>query len=416
MLRTLIALFAMTLAVLAASARDIVILKDGRQVEGDIVREIDGNLWMITYVGDIKKQEFFAATAVKEIQRDAAVDVSEQEEKKDTKAGMNSGVPKGMVITLEGMVGVEMAAHKLEELIPQIEEEIGENGILVLKINSGGGFLAEIPLLSETIEYKLKPKFEVVGWIESAISAAAMTGITLERLYFMPEGNLGAATGWFGNLTAVRGRGLEEANYLMEQISARGKRDYKIMSAMQGSPDEKRPLSCTVDPATGNVTWYTSEDDGEILVNRGGEVLTFNSVVAEQVRFSEGIARDVNELTREMGYEEIDWVGEWEPGMVHPISKAERDNRRWRDFIDSNKGGLSIVARKYILYLGAAQGAQGEDRAILVGKARGFLRQIKGYADKSPKLVTVTPELGIPWDFFDEWYEGQQRYLRDLID
>ena len=405
MLRILIACLAVLMATAFASARDIIILKDGRQVEGDIVREIDGNLWVLVYIGDIKKQEFFAATAVKEIRRDAAADVAEQPAIDDD-AGIGSGAPKGMVITMEGMVGVEMAAHKLEELIPMIEEEIGEGGILVLKINSGGGFLAEIPLLSDTIEYKLKPKFEVVGWIESAISAAAMTGITMERLYFMPEGNLGAATGWSGALVAMRGRGLAEANYLMEQISARGKREYAIMAAMQGSPDEERPLSCTVDPDTGRVTWYTSEDDGEILVNRGTDILTFNSVVAEQVRFSEGIARDVFELAREMGYDEVDWVGEWKEGMVHPISKAERENRRWREFIDQNNSGMVVAANKYGMYLAAAEGQQGENRGILVGKARTFLRQVRRYADASPKLATVA--LGIDWTQFDAWYQAQE--------
>lgn len=412
MLRILIACLAVLMATAFASARDIIILKDGRQVEGDIVREIDGNLWVLVYIGDIKKQEFFAATAVKEIRRDAAADVAEQPAIDDD-AGIGSGAPKGMVITMEGMVGVEMAAHKLEELIPMIEEEIGEGGILVLKINSGGGFLAEIPLLSDTIEYKLKPKFEVVGWIESAISAAAMTGITMERLYFMPEGNLGAATGWSGALVAMRGRGLAEANYLMEQISARGKREYAIMAAMQGSPDEERPLSCTVDPDTGRVTWYTSEDDGEILVNRGTDILTFNSVVAEQVRFSEGIARDVFELAREMGYDEVDWVGEWKEGMVHPISKAERENRRWREFIDQNNSGMVVAANKYGMYLAAAEGQQGENRGILVGKARTFLRQVRRYADASPKLATVA--LGIDWTQFDAWYQAQEEYLRELM-
>jgi hypothetical protein len=412
MLRTLIACLAMMLTIAVASARDVIILKDGRRVEGDIVREIDGNLWVLVYIGDVKKQEFFAATAVEEVRRDAVTDVAEKPADSDDEAA-GSGAPKGMVITLEGMVGVEMAAHKLEELIPMIEKEIGEGGILVLKINSGGGFLAEIPLLSDTIEYKLKPKFEVVGWIESAISAAAMTGITMERLYFMPEGNLGAATGWYGALTAVRGRGLAETDYLMEQISARGKREYSIMAAMQGSPDEGRPLSCTVDPETGRVTWYTSEDDGEILVNRSGDVLTFNSVMAEQVRFSEGIARDVFELAREMGYDEIDWVGEWKEGMVHPISKAERENRRWREFIDQNNQGMVVAWNKYAMYSNAAEGQQGDNRGVLVGKARTYLRQMKRYAEASPKLVTVS--IGIPWDAFDDWYAGQVEYLRELM-
>jgi hypothetical protein len=414
MFKVLLAFLAVLMSVAIASARDIVILKDGRQVEGDIVREIDGNIWMIVYIGDVKQQEFFAATAVEEIRRDAAPDVADRPAGDENDDAVDRGVPKGMVITLEGMVGVEMAAHKLEELIPDIEKEIGEGGILVLKINSGGGFLAEIQLLSDVIEYQLKPKFEVVGWIESAISAAAMTGITMERLYFMPEGNLGAATGWSGALVAVKGRGLEEAKFMMEKISARGKRDYKIMKAMQGSPHQETPLSATIDPRTGEVSWYESEDDGEILVNPGNEVLTFNSVMAEKLQFSEGIARDVFELTREMGFEEIDWVGEWKPGMVHPISKAERENRRWREFIDQNNQGMAVAANKYGMYVGAAQNAQGDGRGILVGKARGFLRQVRRYAEASPKLATVS--LGIFWDDFDDWYQAQEEFLRDLMD
>jgi hypothetical protein len=414
MFKVLLAFLAVLMSVAIASARDIVILKDGRQVEGDIVREIDGNIWMIVYIGDVKQQEFFAATAVEEIRRDAAPDVADRPAGDENDDAVDRGVPKGMVITLEGTVGIEMAAHKLEELIPDIEKEIGQGGILVLKINSGGGYLAEIQLLSDVIEYQLKPKFEVVGWIESAISAAAMTGITMERLYFMPEGNLGAATGWSGALVAVKGRGLEEAKFMMEKISARGKRDYKIMKAMQGSPHQETPLSATIDPRTGEVSWYESEDDGEILVNPGNEVLTFNSVMAEKLQFSEGIARDVFELTREMGFEEIEWVGEWKPGMVHPISRAERENRRWREFIGQNNYGMRTAVWKYGMYLGAAQNAQGDDRGLLVGKARGFLRQIKRYADASPKQVLG--ELGIFWDDFDDWYQAQEEFLRDLMD
>ena len=65
---------------------------------------------------------------------------------------------------------------------------------------------------------------------------AAMTAITMERLYFMPEGNLGAATGWSGNLVAMKGRGLEETFYQMEQISARGKRDHRIVHSCRAGP------------------------------------------------------------------------------------------------------------------------------------------------------------------------------------
>jgi membrane-bound ClpP family serine protease len=412
MTRTIAAWLAALLLMLSAAiagAVDVVVLKDGRRVEGEIIREIDGNIWMMVHIGTIRKQEFFASTTIEEILRDA-VEAAPAPEQARRRGAARPGAIKGTVITLEGMVGVEMAAHKLEELIPILEQEIGEGGVLVLKINSGGGFLAEIKLLSDVIENKLKPKFEVVGWIESAISAAAMTGITLERLYFLPEGNIGAATGWYGALTAVKGRDLEEVLYGMEFISARGKRDPKIMRSMQ--IDE--PLSATINPQTGEVTWYQDEDSGEVLVNPKGEILTLNSVMAEKLRFSEGIARDLDELTRKMEYGEIEWVGQWQPDLIFPVGRAERENRRWREFIDQNNAGMQVAYAKYQLYLTTAQGQQDQNRAKLVGRARQFLRQVKRYHDASPKLITVA--LGLNWDLFDVWYEEQEEILRRLME
>lgn len=412
MTRTIAALLAALLLMLSATiagAIDVVVLKDGRRVEGEIIREIDGNIWMMVHFGTIRKQEFFAAGTIEEVLRDA-VEAKPEAARPGRRSGARPGAVKGTVITLEGMVGVEMAAHKLEELIPILEQEIGEGGVLVLKINSGGGFLAEINLLSDVIEHKLKPKFEVVGWIESAISAAAMTGITLERLYFLPEGNIGAATGWYGALTAVQGRALEEVLYGMEFISARGKRDPKIMRSMQ--IDE--PLSATINPQSGEVTWFQDEDSGEILINPKGEILTLNSVMAEKLKFSEGIARDLDELTRRMEYGEIEWVGQWQPDLIFPVGRAERENRRWREFIDQNNAGLQVAAAKYSLYLSTAQAQQGQNRAKLVGRARQFLRQIKRFHDASPKLVLVA--MGLDWNYFDRWYEEQEEILRRLMD
>lgn len=409
-LKTLLAVLVVALLTLPVFAKDVLILDDGRRVEGEIVREIDGNIWMIVHMGTIRTQEFFSATSIAEVIRGVVVEKPKDEPSRRSPTGARAGVPRGTVITLEGMVGVEMAAHKLEELIPILEQEIGEGGILVLKINSGGGFLAEILPLSDVIEHKLKPKFEVVGWIDSAISAAAMTGITLERLYFLPNGNIGAATGWYGALTAVSGRELEEALYMMERITARGKRDPRIMRSMQVDD----PLSATIDPRTGEVTWYQDEDSGEILVNPKGEILTFNSVMAEQLRFSEGIARNLDELTRLMGYEEVDWVGDWRRDLIFPVGRAERENRRWREFIDQNNQGLAVAANKYLIYLNGATGVPRNLRGRVVGKARQYLAQIKRYHDMSPKLVTVA--MGLNWNLFDQWYEEQIETLRRLME
>ncbi|HHN77164.1 MAG TPA: hypothetical protein ENK11_00615, partial [Phycisphaerales bacterium] len=137
----LLALVVLTIASPLAAARDVVTLKDGRRVEGDIIREIDGNIWMIVYIGEIKKQEFFAAGSIDRVVRDATPDEADKDEDAEPARAPGGNIPKGEVITLEGMVGIEYSARHLESLIPQIEKDIGEGGILVLKINSGGGAL-----------------------------------------------------------------------------------------------------------------------------------------------------------------------------------------------------------------------------------------------------------------------------------
>ncbi|MBZ0173220.1 MAG: hypothetical protein K8E66_12625, partial [Phycisphaerales bacterium] len=218
---------------------------------------------------------------------------------------------------------------------------------------------------------------------------------------------------WYGALTAVEGRQLEEVKEMMRVIMARGLRDYKIMEAMQGDPNKPVPLSATIDEQTGKVTWYTNEDVGEILVNPGNEILTFNSVQAEDLRFSEGIARNLDELTRELGYDEIEWVGTWQKDLIFPVGKAERENRRWREFIDQNNQGLQIAVVKYQLYLRTAQGTAGDNRGRMVGKARQHLRSIRRFFRESPNSLLFT--LGLPPDQFDYWYEDQEEILRDLM-
>ncbi|MBZ0171733.1 MAG: hypothetical protein K8E66_05080, partial [Phycisphaerales bacterium] len=55
---TAVVMILLALAAPLAAAKDVVVLDDGRRVEGDTIREIDGNVWMLVSIGDIKKQEF----------------------------------------------------------------------------------------------------------------------------------------------------------------------------------------------------------------------------------------------------------------------------------------------------------------------------------------------------------------------
>ena len=118
-----------------------------------------------------------------------------------------------------------------------LEEE--KIDIVVFRFYSGGGLLLEIQPLSDIIQSKYKKKFHSVAWIESAISAAAMTAHTFNDIYFTSQANYGACTGFAGSLDRpVVGIELEEVLAMMEKISDRGGHDTRIMRAMQISSND----------------------------------------------------------------------------------------------------------------------------------------------------------------------------------
>lgn len=399
-----------------AFADDVVTLKDGRVLRGEIVREVDGYIWLKFKVGGIESTQMLAPNEVTKIERDAArPDAAPDEavkpaDKPEPKArGMNA-TPRAAVITLgEGgdkdMVGLYMTAEALRRAIPLLEADNVD--IVVFRINSGGGALLEIQRLSDVIHNEYKPRFRTVAWIESAISAAAMTAHCLEEIYFTPEGNYGACTGWYGALTAVSGRGLEEVLDMMRKISARGGHDPKIMRSMQ----ILEPLSATIDE-NGDVSWYQSTD-GQFLVNPADKILTFNSQNALKFKFSRGTAKTLDDLTKAMQLQEVEWVGEVKKGYAWPICRAEQlqIDFRQRTFVDGERIGVYIT--NYVTAVEAAQSEQDpKERGKFINRARKALDQLKAMVKNNPNnALFVFGRLQKEWD---EWVEQQEELLRRL--
>ncbi len=419
-------------SVLAPLAQaDKVTLRDGTVVEGEIVREFEGSVWIKALVSGVEQTQFFAGGQVASIERDGDADPSSPDAPQtpataasDTRPNPTeqrrdfSGGRRAAVLSLgeEGkdMVGLFMTAESIRNAIPLLEAEGVDT--VVLRINSGGGYLLEIQRLSDVIEEELKPKFRVVTWIEYAISAAAMTAHVVEEHYFMRRGSYGACTGWSGALEGVKGRELEEVIYMMEKISAKGGYDPDIMRAMQVTDDLRpggAPLSYDKDPVTGRVIDFYQNTEGEHVLNTKDRILTFTSETAAECGFSKGTADTLDELAQAMGLTEVEWVGDWVDGVDYPVSRAER---YMRDFRERTNQDLMRLNQYWIGYQQAIQIAQStprEDRGAFVGRARTELRKIVRMVDNNANLSLL--QMGIYPEDFPKWVDEQEKLLRDLM-
>lgn len=418
------AALAITLAAaVPAWALDRVTLKSGEVLEGDIERETpDGMLVMRVRFGGLESLKFIDADDIAEIERDVESDDGAAGENATTtnarpaaaspRSERTPGVPRGAVITLEGTVGIQMAAITLERILPLLEEDLGDDGtgIVVFKINSGGGLLLEIQRLSDIIHNRYKDKFRVVTWIESAISAAAMTSHAVEEIYFMPEGNYGACTGYSGALVGMEGMGLLSVLETMERISARGGYDYRIMRSMQ--VDE--PLSATIMP-NGEVQWFNTTDGGEFLVNAPGDILTFNSRNAEQFGFSRGTAATLDDLTRAMGLTEVEWVGQQRSGFLYPISRAEEEMMEFRERTTEDQERLGERMSNYQNAISAAESMPaGPQRGPFIGRARSHLRVIERMMENNPNFALLNFGMTLE-QWRDTWLRQQEERIDDLL-
>lgn len=411
-------------ALFELAATDRITLKSGKVVEGTILKELDGYIWIRTKSSGIEREEVIAPTDILRVERAAApaapatpaADKPAEPTPAATPGTRISGAaPRAVVITLGGpegdMVGLYMTAKVLKDIIPTLEEELGPKGererIVVFRVTSGGGLGLEVQRISDVIHNEYKPRFRTVAWIQSAISAAAMSAHCMDEIYFTPQGNYGACTGWFGQLQAVKDRGLEEMLFQMEKISARGNHDPRVMRAMQ--IDE--PLSADID-ANGDVTWYQNED-GKFVLNRKGYILTFNAQQAKQFKFSRGTALTLDELRRAMNLTEVEWIGKPTKGSIWPISKAEETNVRFRKQVKEDEERQNEYFTLFQVGMNLAEQLRDDkDRQAKVIKiARDNLDNIERMVRNNPNFALL---IGLMPDQFKEWMEEQRKRLRDL--
>ena len=210
--------------------------------------------------------------------------------------------PQKGVFVLPFVGGVGATARALEiEKMGKEADKWGPGQIIVLDIDSPGGLVTEIFKIVEAIK-AVRERHRMVAWVREAISAAAVTSMQFDEIYFRTMGADGAAMMIAGR-DSVYGEPLDKFRDEIGDIIEKNGRPRSVFLAMVLSKDV---LTYTKDPVTGKPTFHDKITGlpGEVVLSDDKDNLTFNASNALDSGFSKGTADTGAELAPFLGLKE----------------------------------------------------------------------------------------------------------------
>ncbi len=255
-------------------------------------------------------------------------------------------LPKGFfILPMEGMVGHLMRPTELRELVEHIDENYGPGQIIVLKVNSGGG-IGHVWSDIRDFVFEARERHRIVAWVESAISAAAMTVYCCDEIYYTSLGEVGSCSGYRGSPNNPLSP--EEQQVMiteMEKVISSSSRSLLIAGCMFMSD---RVLSYSKDPQSGEITYYDTLE-GDTILSNYGENMTLYAEQAVEAGLADGIANSVEELAEQLNLPKLDNPEEYElsPLGRELFAKWEKTFKEWEEegpklfdqFVNGNVSG-----------------------------------------------------------------------------
>ncbi len=268
-----------------------------KQIEGPITKVkkdyiyVDGELIFITDIVSISGGAQTAETpdSTSDVGEDIDSNASTAIEKTPEKDG---DLPMSVFfLPMEGSVGETMRATELKVLAEYIDENYGPGQVIILKVDSGGGYGRTWSDIKDVI-FKVRENHRVIAWIESAISAAAMTVYCCDEIYYTSMGEVGSCTGYSGSPNnPLSPEGQQVMIDEMEKVIARSSRTPYLAACMFLLD---KWLTYDKDPLTGEITYYDT-DEGEFKLSTGTN-LTLSAKQAFDAGLCDGIADTEEEL------------------------------------------------------------------------------------------------------------------------
>ncbi|MCH2148607.1 MAG: hypothetical protein MK095_04165 [Phycisphaerales bacterium] len=185
-------------------------------------------------------------------------------------------------LPLSGVVGVEMRAEEIQEIVAQADA-MGPGQTIVLDIESGGGMVVEYIVLADVI-MEAKNRHSIVAWVGEAISAAAGTALACDRIVFKSHSRLGAITMHSGGKAVSDLKEEKWVTMLQEVLRSSNYSEYWARPMVRNDSF----ISYVRDPVTGECEYFNQFQNvpGEVILSNWGE----NCVVGWKQAMDSGLA------------------------------------------------------------------------------------------------------------------------------
>lgn len=232
------------------------------------------------------------------------------------------------VLPWKGGVGQTARAYEIEQ-VGKEADKWGPGQTIIMEIDSPGGLVTEIFKIVDAIK-SVRERHRVVAWIREAISAAAVTSMNCDEIYFRKMGALGAAMMIRGR-DSVYGDALDAFRSEIGAVVAKNGRPAMVFEAMVLA---KAVLTYTKDPVTGKVTWHDriTGEPGEVVLSDEKDNLTFNASNALDSGFSKGTADTNEEMAQLLGLKEWYEVSDY----------GRRIAKNWQDLFEGCEKDIDL--------------------------------------------------------------------------
>ncbi len=398
------------------TTEDILYMKDGRELHGQIIEEKrDAVVFELVIRGSsIRTKLTYLLEEIAKIDRDVPLadapesgapkprrssgSTSQQDKKKDDgptygairAASDNEDAPSFYIVPMKGQMGTDINTDVYEEMVDDIRAHHPDVVVIEMECRDTADMLISLIGKEETgladfDEYrklinlfrdKLGDIRQVV-WVKDSVGVSSIVALSWEELYMSPEGRLGGLdvlrdqTGfdsWSdddvrGKMTAafmsfVKGF-LEYGGYSLVLAEALVQPEVKLSGSWKGR----------------DVDW-TSDVTGEYIVDQDDEkTVTFRAKDAEDLCISDGTVENLDDLALLLG------IREYRVLEGNAVKIFENYTTNWRRTLDNCVEWL----QDYEQFMGWASG---DDELKYLGQAKGRVEKVIAAMDRYSAVET----------------------------